>query len=146
LPYRLSVGFLNQNGILRTGNFKRASTALNLSPTFLDNHLKVNFNFKGTYNTNVFANEGAIGNAIIFDPTQPVLSGNNRFGGYFEWLDPGTNRPNTLAPRNPVSLLMNSDFRSTVWRSIGNLQLDYSLHFLPDLHANVNVGYDYSIG
>lgn len=88
LPYRVSVGYLAQNGILKTGYLKRTSAALNLSPSLLSNHLKINLNLKGSQSNNKFANEGAIGAALSFNPTQPVYSGNNRFGGYFEWIDP----------------------------------------------------------
>lgn len=146
LPYRLSLGYLDQNGILRTGYLKRTSVALNLNPSLLSNHLKINLNLKGSQSNNKFANEGAIGAAVSFNPTQPVYSRNSRFGGYYEWIDPSTNKPNTLAPRNPIGLLEERDDRSTVQRSIGNVQFDYSLHFLPELHANLNLGYDVAKG
>ncbi|MEI6946947.1 TonB-dependent receptor [Paraflavisolibacter sp. H34] len=146
MPYRVSVGYLDQDGILKTGNMKRTSAALNLSPKFLDNHLSVEVSLKGAQTKNRFANEDAIGAAVIFDPTQPVRSGNKRYGGYFEWLDPGTGRPNSLATRNPLGLIEQKDDQSTVYRSIGNAQIDYKFHFLPELRANLNVGYDASQG
>lgn len=149
LPYRVSVGYLNQDGILKTGSLDRMTAAVNLSPSLLNNHLKVNLNVKGTYSKNRFANQGAIGAAVSFDPTQPVYSGNDNYGGYFEWLDPDPTSSTgikQLAPRNPLSLLEQRNDRSTVQRSIGNIQLDYSLPFLPDLHANLNLGYDISKG
>ncbi|MER3470721.1 MAG: SusC/RagA family protein [Chitinophagaceae bacterium] len=146
LPYRVSIGFLNQDGILKTGNLKRTTSSINLSPTFLDNHLKINLSLKGALSKNVFANEDAIGAALVFDPTHAVMSGNNRFGGYFEWVDPNTNKPNVNAPRNPLGLLYQKQDKSDVKRSIGNVQVDYKLHFFPDLHANLNVGYDIAQG
>jgi iron complex outermembrane receptor protein len=149
LPYRVSVGYLNQDGILKTGNLDRTTASINLSPTLLNNHLKVNLNVKGTYSKNRFANEDAIGAAVSFDPTQPVYSGNDNYGGYYEWLDPDPTSATgikQLAPRNPLSLLNQRKDRSTVQRSIGNIQLDYSLPFLPELHANLNLGYDISKG
>lgn len=149
LPYRVSVGYLNQDGILKTGNLDRTTASINLSPTLLNNHLKVNLNVKGTYSKNRFANEGAIGAAVSFDPTKPVYSGNDKYGGYYEWLDPDPTSATgirQLAPRNPLSLLNQREDRSTVQRSIGNIQLDYSLPFLPELHANLNLGYDVSNG
>jgi iron complex outermembrane receptor protein len=148
LPYRLSLGYLNQGGILKTSNFRRTSAALSLNPSFLNDHLRVNLNLKGSIADSRFADVGAIGAAVAFDPTQPVYASNN-FGGYFEWSNPddkGVVRPNTLAPRNPLSTLEQKLDESTVRRSIGNLQLDYKLHFLPDLRANLNVGYDISDG
>ena len=144
VPYRVSLGYLNQNGILKTSNMGRTSGSLNLSPTFLDNHLKVDINLKGSITDNRFADQGAIGSAVFFDPTQPVFSGNELYNGYFEWLDPSTGRPNTLAPRNPLAMLEMRNNTSNVQRSIGNMVLDYKFHFLPELRANLNVAYDIS--
>jgi len=147
LPYRVSLGYLNQDGILKTGNLKRTSAAITLSPRLLDDHLKIDLNLKGSMSHSRFADQGAIGTAVRFDPTQPVFSGNKRFGGYFEWLDPSsTTGLRDLAPLNPVGLLEQKEDKSDVNRSIGNIQFDYKLHFLPDLHVNLNLGYDVSKG
>jgi iron complex outermembrane receptor protein len=146
LPYRLSLGYLNQDGVLRTDNLKRASAMLNLNPKFFDNHLTVNLNVKGTFSKSHFADQGAIGTAVFYDPTHPVYNDSakyDKFGGYYEWTDAGGN-PNTLAPKNPLSMLNQRENIGEVNRSIGNLQLDYKFHFLPDLRANMNVGYDIS--
>lgn len=145
LPYRLSLGYLNQDGVLKRSNLNRYSVGLNLSPKFLDNHLSVNLNTKYSHSKNFFANQGAIGAAVFFDPTKPVNSGKTEYGGYYEWLSSGTTL-NGLAPKNPVGLLNQRDDQSDVDRFIGNLQLDYKFHFLPDLHANLNVGGDRSHG
>ncbi|QHT68669.1 TonB-dependent receptor [Rhodocytophaga rosea] len=142
LPYRLSVGYLNQDGVLKTSNFQRTSAAINLTPSFFNDHLKVSLNLKGSLTNKQFANEGAIGAAVAFDPTQPINAENN-YGGFYEWTN-ANGSPNTLAPRNPVSLLEQNDDQSEVKRSIGNLQLDYKFHFFPDLRANLNLGYDIS--
>ena len=147
LPYRLSLGYMNQNGILRTDNLQRTSVALNLNPMFMQDHLAVNLNFKGSQAQSHFADQGAIGSAVFFDPTKPVYAPTQNeveLGGYYEWLDPATHKPNTLAVRNPLSLLEQKQDNGTVQRSIGNVQLDYKLPFLPNLHANLNVGYDFS--
>ncbi|UOE46804.1 TonB-dependent receptor [Mucilaginibacter sp. SMC90] len=147
LPYRISAGYLNQEGVLKTGSLKRFTGAINLSPSFFTDHLKVNLNVKGANVKQRFANEGAIGAAVSFNPTLPVYSGSNRFGGYYEWLDPSSvNGLKSLAPLNPLGLLEQRDDKSNVYRSIGNLTLDYKFHFLPELHANVNLGYDVSNG
>jgi TonB-linked SusC/RagA family outer membrane protein len=146
-PFRLSGGYLNQDGILRTGNFKRMTGAFNLSPSFLNNKLKVDVNLKLSKTSNVFADEGAIGNAVTFDPTKPIRSTSNRYGGYWEWLD-NDGLPNQLSNRNPVALL-DGNLRSNssdVLRSIGNIQLDYQLPFVKGLRVNVNYGYDFSRG
>jgi TonB-linked SusC/RagA family outer membrane protein len=147
LPYRISLGYLNQDGILKTGNLQRKSAAITLNPKLFDNHLMIDINLKGAINNSRFADEGAIGNAVRFDPTQPVRSGSKRFGGYFEWLDPNsTTGLKKLAPINPVGLLDQKTDKSDVKRSIGNIQFDYKVHFLPDLHVHVNLGYDVSKG
>jgi TonB-linked SusC/RagA family outer membrane protein len=154
LPYRLSVGYLNEEGILKTSNFDRVSGALNLSPTFFDNHLKVNANLKGTLTKSRFANTAAVGAAVAFDPTQsvhvapydpdkPLSATNTNLGGYYEWVD-DKGVPLQLAGKNPLSILEQENNTGYANRSIGNIQLDYKMHFLPELHANLNVGYDVS--
>ncbi len=146
-PYRISLGFQNQDGILKTDNLQKTSVGIAVNPTFFDNHLKVDLNLKGSTQSTRFANTGAIGAAAGFDPTQNVYSNSKRFGGYYEWLDPSTPTGlNLNAGRNPVGLLNQQLDKSTPQRSIGNLQLDYKFHFLPDLHANLNAGYDISKG
>jgi TonB-linked SusC/RagA family outer membrane protein len=144
IPFRASLGYLNQNGILKTNNFSRISTAINLSPKLLNDNLSLNVNVKASQTRNRFANEGAIGNAVSFDPTKPVLSGNNNWGGYYEWLNGAV--PNDLSNRNPVGLLMLRDNRSTVNRVIGNVQAEYKLPFFPDLKIQANVGMDFAAG
>ncbi|MPS66204.1 MAG: SusC/RagA family protein [Chryseobacterium sp.] len=147
LPYRVSLGYNEQNGIVKTNSFRRTSAAINLNPKFFDNHLSVNVNAKGTFTDNRFPATGVIANATYFDPTQPVYSGNSNYGGYYEWLDPASNTGlNVNATANPVAQLNAVRDVSSVWRALGNIQLDYKLHFLPDLHFNVNAGYDYSKG
>ncbi len=143
LPYRVSVGYLNQNGILNTDNLERVSGGITLNPRFLDNHLKVDLNIKGSQSNARFANGAAISSAAYFDPTQPVHAPSD-YGNYFEWASSGT--LNKLAPRNPVALLDLFNNKSDVKRSFGNIQLDYSFHFLPELHAILNLGYDVAKG
>ena len=144
LPYRVSVGYLNQDGVLRTGNYERFTALLNLSPKFFDNHLKVNLNLKGSFEDEHIANEGALWNARAFDPTQPVRVEDQTYGGYFQYTQFASNP--ALAIINPVSMLEQVNTRNENIRSVGNLQVDYSMHFLPDLHLNVNAGYDIARG
>ena len=145
IPFRASIGYLNQDGILRTDNFKRFTGSLNLSPKFLDDHLSVNVALKVSNTKNNFADGGAIGSAIAYDPTQTVNSSTNKFGGYREWLDPNGTLID-LATRNPVALLNQRDNKSNVNRFIGNVQLDYKIHWFPDLHVLFNLGVDNSKG
>ncbi|CAN5822688.1 TonB-dependent receptor [soil metagenome] len=144
VPFRVSLGYLNQDGILKTNNFERLASSLNLTPKFFDDHLAVNVAFKASKTSNVFADEGAIGSAVAFDPTQPIYA-DNKYGGYYEWLQTD-GKAIDLSTRNPLGLLYLRDNTSDVNRIIGNVQLDYKLHFLPDLHVMVNVGIDNANG
>jgi iron complex outermembrane receptor protein len=147
LPYRLSFGYQDQNGVLKTDNLRKTSLAFSLNPSFFDNHLKVDLNLRGTTESTRFGNQGAIGGAVSFDPTQPVYTKSPRFGGYYEWLD--STAPTglkNLAGRNPLGQLEENFNRATPKRGIGNLQLDYKFPFLPDLHAKINAGFDVSKG
>lgn len=146
LPYRLSLGFSGNNGILRTSQMKRLTGSLALTPSFFDDALKVDLNIKGMQVNNQFANRGAIGNAFRFDPTKPVTldDENAPYGGYYTWTDPNSGNPIPIAPDNPVALLNQTNDESTVYRSIGNLKLDYEMPFISNVNANLNVGYDYS--
>lgn len=149
IPFRISLGYLNQDGILETNNFDRLSSSLNLNPKFLDDHLAVDVAVKASRTGNRFANEGAVGSAASFDPSQDVYA-DNKYGGYFEWLqEDGTpisvGGDGGVAP-NPLGLLYFRDNTSNVNRLIGNIKLDYKLHFLPDLHVQVNLGIDNASG
>ena len=153
MPYRASIGYTSQDGILKTTNMERTTLAIGLDPSFLDNHLKVSLNLKGSYTKQNFGDQGAVGSAVFFDPTHPVMNGNTKFGGYYTWvnlsdvlpdgsMDPNGS-PNPIGVSNPVALLNQTDNKSTVQRSLGNVQFDYKFHFLPELRANMNLGYDY---
>jgi TonB-linked SusC/RagA family outer membrane protein len=147
LPYRVSVGYDDQNGVLKTNTLNRYTVGLNLSPSFFTDHLKIDLNFLGSQQKERFPNTGAIGAANSFNPTDPVYSGNKDFGGYYEILDPSsTDGLKSLAPLNPLGLLEEEQNRSTTYRGIGSLALDYKLHFFPDVHVNVSYGYDGSNG
>lgn len=150
LPYHAEISYTNNNGIIKTSKMDRVTMGFNLSPKFFDNHLSVNANVKGYYIRNNFGDAGALSSAISFDPThpvrsnEPIVSGNSGFqylyNGYYEVHNNGTLNDNTAL--NPMGLLEQRDNHANVYRSNGNLQLDYSLHFLPDLHLNLNLGYD----
>jgi TonB-dependent starch-binding outer membrane protein SusC len=144
-PYRVSVGYNNSDGILKTYNFKRTSASIGLDPTLFNDKLKVSINLKGMINDNNFADQAAIGSAITYDPTKPVMNGNTRWRGYTTWTQGGINgAPNTLATGNPVARLDLTDNTSTVKRSIGNIKFDYDVPLIKQLRATLNLGYDYS--
>lgn len=142
-PYRLSVGYTRENGILKTSRLDRWTGALSLNPKFFDNKLNIQLNVKGVYNKNRFADKGAIGAAAEFDPTQPVYANSPYGNGYYMSLKPNGD-PVDIGLTNPVAFLTQKRDLSDVKRSIGNAQIDYRFHFLPDLRANLNLGYDVS--
>lgn len=153
LPYRVSVDYSKQNGVLRNTNNERVGAAINLTPKFFDDLLSVNVNLKGSYIHNNYRDLGALGSAIRFNPTLPVHMDNvfNNWttytaGGSVAGPDtPGT-AINTLESLNPVSQLYDYYSRSKVYQSVGNLQIDLKMPFLRELRANLNLGYDYAHG
>lgn len=88
LPYRVSLGYSYNNGILKTSNFQRFTASVNLAPSFFDDHLKVNVTAKYMNGKNRYADAGAaIGGALSMDPTRPVYGGDSMydvFGGYYQ--------------------------------------------------------------
>lgn len=141
MPFRLSLGYNTEKGTLKTSKYERYTGAVNLSPKFFDNHLSVDINVKGTINKNRFADSGAVGAAAFFDPTKPIYDEENRYNGYWNWgIVQGAQAD--LATQNPLSLLYDRNNHGTTKRSLGNIQLDYKIHGLEDLHANLNLGYD----
>lgn len=158
MPYRVSFGYTNQNGIVKTSKFERYTASVSLAPSFFEDHLKINANLKGMIAKNRYADGSAVGSAVSFDPTQSVRSDDPYhqyyFDGYFQWNtdasslndDTWKRTFNSNAPGNPVALLEEKDDRAISKSLIGNLELDYKFHFLPDLHAHVNGGMDLSTG
>ena len=158
MPYRVSFGYTNQNGIVKTSKFERYTASVSLAPSFFEDHLKVNANLKGMIAKNRYADGSAVGSAVSFDPTQSVRSDDPYhqyyFDGYFQWNTDASSMNddtwirtfNSNTPGNPVALLEEKDDRAISKSLIGNLELDYKFHFLPDLHAHVNGGMDFSTG
>ena len=148
MPFRVSVGYNTERGTLRTSKYDRYTASLNLNPKFLDDHLSVDLNVKGTINKTRFAESGAVGAAAFFDPTKPVYNDTDRYNGYWTWETKTesdgvtTYYPNTLASINPLAMLEQYRNRGTTNRSLGNLQIDYKIHGFEELRANLNLGYD----
>lgn len=157
MPYRVSVGYTNQNGILKTSNFQRTTASFTVNPILLDDHLKFNVNGKFMYAKNRYANTDAISAAVRMDPTQPVFSNEgkfNHFNGYFSWLDDGKAlgdpdylyTQNSNAVKNPVALLNEKNDRANSFDYIGNVEVDYAVHGLEDLHLHMNFSGDLANG
>ena len=150
LPYRVSASYTNNNGILHTSRMDRTTVGVNLTPKFFNGMLSVNANVKGAYIKNRMADQGAVGTALSYNPTLPVYTqygmssnGLTMFNGYTTITD-NLGKPMDNSPNNPVAMLDEINNTAEVLRSNGNLQLDYALHFFPDVHLNLNLGYDVS--
>ena len=145
LPFRASVGYYNQSGLVRKDNVERWTGNIVLTPSFFQDHLKLTINAKGTLNNNSFNAGGAVWAAATFNPTIPVYSGNSNYGGYNEALD-ADGYPVNAGVRNPRGLVDQYDSKSKVSRFIGSMDVDYKVHFLPDLKLHATLGADYAKG
>lgn len=145
LPFRVALGYMKQDGILRTDNSTRYTGNINLTPSFLDDHLRIRISGKGTYSKNRFAETGAIWNALVYNPTIPIRDANSTFGGYTNIVDNAGN-PAQGAQANPVGQLNLYNSSSKVYRFVGNVDVDYRFHFEKDLRLHATAGYDYSKG
>jgi iron complex outermembrane receptor protein len=158
VPYRLSFGYNDENGIIKTSNFQRYTVALNMSPSLLNDRLKVNVNLKYMNGKNRYADSGAaVGGALSIDPTHPVYGDGDMYnysGGYWQNMVPtsGFNdktwayTTNKNTPQNPLAALNLKDDTANSNDFIGNIELDYKFNFLPDLHIHANFGGDYADG
>ena len=150
-PYRVSVGANYDQGTVKGGDNTRVNVGVNLAPKFFKEHLTVNANIKGVYNKANWTNN-AVGAALGYDPTKPVYfrddEGNimtdvaNGYYNHGAFDDAGNFNPEKNASASPMSALYDYVNYSTSFRSVGNLQLDYKIHGLEDLRANLNLGYD----
>jgi iron complex outermembrane receptor protein len=145
LPFRVSLGANYQDGILKTDNSRRFTANVNLNPSFFEDHLRVTVSGKATVSRNRFAETGAVWNASAFNPTVPVYDETCILGGYNEAVD-NTGGPAQGSIKNPLGMLEQYKSTSNVQRYIGNIDLDYRVHFLPDLRLHATGGYDYSRG
>ncbi len=149
LPYRVSASYTDSEGILKESSMKRVTAGFNLNPKFFNGLLQINAHVKGYYIRNNWTDEGAIGSAVSFNPTLPVMNnvatGNSQFPYFYNGYSTvvGANQAfNVNASLNPLAMIEDYDNYSDAYRSNGNLQIDYALHFLPELHLNLNLGYD----
>lgn len=157
MPYRANVGYTDQQGILKTSDYKRLTTSVNLNPSFLKDHLKFNINGMFMYAHTRYADTGAIGGAVSFDPTQPVTTSDPRFAnfnGYWQWIkeqayDGDAEWPYqkvSLANSNPVSVLEANNNRANSLDFQGNVEVDYTIHGFEDLHIHMNFSGDWANG
>ncbi|MBU2525430.1 MAG: TonB-dependent receptor [Bacteroidetes bacterium] len=140
---RASFGYMNQEGTLKKSYFERISGNIKYIHRLFDDKLKVEANVRGALVNDEFSNQGAIGAALRFDPTKPIRSGNDDFGGFFEWTNPDGSQ-NTIAARNPLGLIELTDNSANTQRSTGNLKVDYDIPYVAGLKITANGGYDYT--
>jgi len=142
-PFRVSLGYTNENGTLYTSNYERYTGSISVSPKFFQQHLSVDVNVKGTINNNRYADQGAISGGAFYDPTKPIYNNTGDFNGY--WNHTYENGgAHALSAVNPLQLLYDVNNKGTTKRSLGNIQLDYKIHGLEDLRVNLNLGYDFA--
>ncbi len=147
LPMRASVGYTKAEGLVKTSDYQRVNASLKLSPVLFDKHLKIDFNAKGVLtDKNAIDEGGAIGGAVNMDPTKPVydVSVNNRFGGYYQATALNGNFYGLQGAYNPLAVLEQRTRPEKVARLLTNIELDYKMHFMPDLRAVLNLGLDAS--
>ena len=170
LPYRVSLGYTNQQGTLKNSDYKRVTASFNLNPSLLDDHLKIDLNAKGMYSRSSYANGGVVGAAISMDPSQDPYSFTsqyskdmlgaaeaqmlNNFGGYYQWLGSGSSLNDTTWPltkfkdatSNPLALLNNQTDVAHSRSFIGSADFDYKIHGFEDLRLHATLGIDISKG
>lgn len=152
MPYRVNLSYTNNQGILKTSSMQRTTVGFNLAPKFFDDHLAVTAQATGTYVYTGNADTGAIGAAVGYDPTQSVYTnyptngntGLTMYNGFTQFISSTTGMWDNNASKNPVSMLKDVESHNSTLSSNGNIQFDYSLHFLPELHFNLNLGYQVS--
>lgn len=142
LPYRVSLGYTDQTGILENTDMQRITGAVSLNPTFFEESLKVNVNAKIMSSKNNFGDYGALGSAVSMDPTQPVMDGTEETAGYFQWPTYGAN----LGTPNPVEQALEVDNKADVLKFIGDVNVQYDIPYINGLYANVSLATDYSEG
>jgi len=155
MPYRVSLGYSDQNGIAKTSNFQRFTASVNVDPSFLEDHLKFNLAAKYMYSTNNYVDGGVFGSSVAMDPTQSVYSNYETTGGYYQNLWSGASQTikgwsgavtNSNTTQNPVALYKNKNDRAHANVFIGNVGVVYKIHGFEDLSINASVGGDYSAG
>ncbi|QTD38347.1 SusC/RagA family TonB-linked outer membrane protein [Polaribacter batillariae] len=139
IPTRLSLGFANQEGSVLTSEFDRKTISLSMNPSLFKDHLKINLNYNRNFEDSRFGDAGQIGSALRYDPTQPVYDPTSPFGGFYQHIVSGEPANGTT---NPVAALLQRNNTGFAFRQYGNLNLDYKFHFLPELKAVINVGFD----
>lgn len=139
MPTRLSIANTVQEGVLIHDRYRRSNVSLSMNPTFFEGHLKVNLNANFADDASAFADAGQIGAALRYDPTQPVFDSTSPFGGYYQHRNGVVIANGTT---NPVANLALNENLGGTERLFGNLNFDYKFHFLPELRAVAEIGYD----
>jgi len=153
VPTRLSIGYSRVEGVVKTNDLDRYTVSLNMSPSFFDKHLKIDLNAKGSFtDLNAIDSGATIGSALFMDPTKPIytsqtgLSGvpYDIFGGYYQATTLNSNRYLLVGQTNPLAALNQRSAPQKIWKFLGNTEINYKFHFLPDLRAVVNLGLEAS--
>ncbi len=134
MRYRLSLNYLNQDGVLQGTTARRISSSLNYSDRMFGDKFEVKTSLKASRNDDWFTPGGVLGSAIALAPTQPILNTN---GTYWQWADP-------LGANNPLSDLALLQDRGSTFRTIGNFEGRYSFPQIDGLSLTARAGYDFT--
>ncbi|MGB3591713.1 MAG: SusC/RagA family TonB-linked outer membrane protein [Nonlabens sp.] len=140
---RTNLAYTNQNGTLKTSGYERASLNASIVQKALDNDLKLTLTVQGALESGRSADEGAIGAAIGFDPTQDIFD-INQPEGYFEYTLPANGNIDETAPRNPLGLLNSLDAGFSNDQIRTTLQADYKIPGVEGLEFVGTAGIDYN--
>ncbi len=147
VPFRVNASFTDSQGIIKTSGMQRTTVGISLTPKFFNDALSINANVSGSY-IKSRNNADVMGGAVGMCPLYPVYnqynmaegSVANMFNGYFNVTKTTGDHENN-ASQNPVQLLEDVENVGSVLSSTGNLQIDYALYWVPELHFNLNLGY-----
>ena len=145
MPYRASIGYTNQAGIIKNNDYQRLTFNGGVSPKFFEDHLSVDLNLKMSYESNDKVDDSVVGNALRYDPTRPVKTGSATAStdpglGYYIWMNGES--PMAIQTDNPVAQLELQKNNTAILRSIGNANINYKVHNFEDLKFTLNMGYD----
>jgi TonB-dependent starch-binding outer membrane protein SusC len=134
MRYRLSLGLLNQDGVLLGTNSRRVAASATYSDLLLRDRLELRANFKGTRNDDQYTPGGVLGNSTAMDPTQAPVTNDV----YFQWANP-------LGPNNPLADLAQVSDAGSTFRSVGNVEAKWFFNdYVDGLSATMRTGYDYA--
>ncbi|MDF7816311.1 SusC/RagA family TonB-linked outer membrane protein [Runella sp. MFBS21] len=136
--YRFTLGFLNQQGIIKESDIKRYSIGFNGSKKFIQDRLTIssNINIANNQDANVPVSENIgftgdlLGNILKANPTRSIYNTDGTF------TQPGVTEP------NPLAFIVLSQDNTNSLRALGNINAELQIY--KDLKFKTVVGFDKS--